>query len=187
MDLVLYVSPFLCRYGFVFCERARIFRALRQKSQESLCDITTHPFFWKMWIYFRNSVTSRHIQKSDKIWLQSGNSLHCALQMPRLLQAFSQRRLTFLACKQHGMPSLSQCTHRIRGRIRLFSVVRYESVIHEYDPYFNYRATAFLVNRGFYEFINWVDSRTWYVFVHLHFVYSFVPFVLSHHFAPGTL
>ena len=25
--------------------------------------------------------------------------------------------------------------------IRLFAVVRYESVIHEFDPYFNYRAT----------------------------------------------
>lgn len=25
--------------------------------------------------------------------------------------------------------------------IRLFSVVKYESVIHEFDPYFNYRVT----------------------------------------------
>ncbi|MFS7982539.1 putative dolichyl-diphosphooligosaccharide--protein glycotransferase [Helianthus anomalus] len=27
--------------------------------------------------------------------------------------------------------------------IRLFSVIKYESVIHEFDPYFNYRVTQF--------------------------------------------
>lgn len=28
--------------------------------------------------------------------------------------------------------------------VRLFSVIKYESVIHEFDPYFNYRVTQFL-------------------------------------------
>ena len=28
--------------------------------------------------------------------------------------------------------------------VRLFSVIKYESVIHEFDPYFNYRVTVFL-------------------------------------------
>ena len=28
--------------------------------------------------------------------------------------------------------------------VRLFSVIKYESVIHEFDPYFNYRVTKFL-------------------------------------------
>eukprot|EP00953_Heterococcus_sp_UTEX-ZZ885_P039746 20361-Heterococcus_DN1.PRE.1 len=28
--------------------------------------------------------------------------------------------------------------------IRLFAVVRYESVIHEFDPYFNFRTTKYL-------------------------------------------
>jgi dolichyl-diphosphooligosaccharide--protein glycosyltransferase len=32
---------------------------------------------------------------------------------------------------------------------RLFSVLRYESVIHEFDPYFNYRTTKFLADEGF--------------------------------------
>ncbi len=34
--------------------------------------------------------------------------------------------------------------------VRLFSVIKYESVIHEFDPYFNYRVTRFLteVRRG---------------------------------------
>eukprot|EP01104_Vermistella_antarctica_P005962 TRINITY_DN16701_c0_g1_i1.p1 TRINITY_DN16701_c0_g1~~TRINITY_DN16701_c0_g1_i1.p1 ORF type:complete len:714 (-),score=194.32 TRINITY_DN16701_c0_g1_i1:220-2361(-) len=45
---------------------------------------------------------------------------------------------------------------------RLFSVLRYESVIHEYDPYFNYRSTKYLVSEGVYNFINWFDSAAWY-------------------------
>jgi len=46
--------------------------------------------------------------------------------------------------------------------IRLFSVVKYESVIHEFDPYFNYRVTQFLTTQGFYDMWNWFDDRTWY-------------------------
>ena len=45
---------------------------------------------------------------------------------------------------------------------RLFSVVRYESVIHEFDPWFNYRTTRELVNRGVYDFLNWFDDYSWY-------------------------
>ncbi len=46
--------------------------------------------------------------------------------------------------------------------IRLFSVLRYESMIHEFDPYFNYRTTKFLADEGFYTFHNWFDDRAWY-------------------------
>lgn len=45
---------------------------------------------------------------------------------------------------------------------RLFSVLRYESMIHEFDPYFNYRTTLYLTEKGFYEFWNWFDSESWY-------------------------
>ena len=45
---------------------------------------------------------------------------------------------------------------------RLFSVLRYESVIHEFDPYFNYRTTLYLTQKGFYEFWNWFDYESWY-------------------------
>ncbi|CAN6848620.1 unnamed protein product [Brassica oleracea] len=41
-------------------------------------------------------------------------------------------------------------------------VIKYESVIHEFDPYFNYRVTQFLSKNGIYEFWNWFDDRTWY-------------------------
>jgi dolichyl-diphosphooligosaccharide--protein glycosyltransferase len=46
--------------------------------------------------------------------------------------------------------------------VRIFSVIRYESVIHEFDPWFNYRTTKFLTEKGWYEFWNWYDSESWY-------------------------
>uniref|UniRef100_A0A061QHW1 dolichyl-diphosphooligosaccharide--protein glycotransferase n=1 Tax=Cupiennius salei TaxID=6928 RepID=A0A061QHW1_CUPSA len=45
---------------------------------------------------------------------------------------------------------------------RLFAVIRFESIIHEYDPHFNYRATHYMVEHGFYNFLNWFDERAWY-------------------------
>jgi dolichyl-diphosphooligosaccharide--protein glycosyltransferase len=45
---------------------------------------------------------------------------------------------------------------------RLLSVIRFESVIHEFDPWFNYRATQYLVNEGFYKFLTWFDQVSWY-------------------------
>lgn len=46
--------------------------------------------------------------------------------------------------------------------IRLFSVVRYESIIHEFDPWFNFRSTKYLVEEGYYNFHNWFDPLVWY-------------------------
>ncbi|THD18903.1 Glycosyltransferase family 66 protein [Fasciola hepatica] len=46
--------------------------------------------------------------------------------------------------------------------IRLFAVIRYESIIHEFDPYFNYRTTRFMTENGFYEFHDWFDDMAWY-------------------------
>lgn len=46
--------------------------------------------------------------------------------------------------------------------MRLFAVLRFESVIHEFDPYFNFRTTKFLTNEGFYNFHNWFDDHAWY-------------------------
>lgn len=45
---------------------------------------------------------------------------------------------------------------------RLFAVVRFEAIIHEFDPWFNYRATHYMVKNGFYNFLNWFDERAWY-------------------------
>lgn len=46
--------------------------------------------------------------------------------------------------------------------VRVFSVIRYESIIHEFDPWFNFRATKFLVANDFKEFWNFFDSESWY-------------------------
>ncbi|KDQ19480.1 glycosyltransferase family 66 protein [Botryobasidium botryosum FD-172 SS1] len=45
---------------------------------------------------------------------------------------------------------------------RLFAVINFESIIHEFDPWFNYRATRVLAKDGFYAFWNWFDPTAWY-------------------------
>lgn len=35
-------------------------------------------------------------------------------------------------------------------------------MIHDYDPYFNYRATKFVTVVEFEDFLNWFDDRSWY-------------------------
>lgn len=45
---------------------------------------------------------------------------------------------------------------------RLFAVIRHESIIHEFDPWFNYRASKILTEQGFYAFWNWFDHTAWY-------------------------
>ncbi|GAA5897534.1 hypothetical protein JCM5296_001152 [Sporobolomyces johnsonii] len=45
---------------------------------------------------------------------------------------------------------------------REFAVVRFESIIHEFDPWFNFRATRVLTQEGFYAFWNWFDPTAWY-------------------------
>ena len=45
---------------------------------------------------------------------------------------------------------------------RIFSVIRYESIIHEFDPWFNFRTTKMLTREGLYNFFNWFDSESWY-------------------------
>lgn len=54
------------------------------------------------------------------------------------------------------------CICVLASSVRLFSVIKYESVIHEFDPYFNYRVTRFLSEKGFYETWDFFDSFTWY-------------------------
>lgn len=34
--------------------------------------------------------------------------------------------------------------------VRVFSVIRFESVIHEFDPWFNFRTTKYLAQEGVY-------------------------------------
>mmetsp|Transcript_16465 Transcript_16465/g.15787 ORF Transcript_16465/g.15787 Transcript_16465/m.15787 type:complete len:369 (+) Transcript_16465:122-1228(+) len=46
--------------------------------------------------------------------------------------------------------------------VRVFSVIRYESIIHEFDPWFNFRTTKYLAQEGLDQFWNWFDRESWY-------------------------
>jgi len=45
---------------------------------------------------------------------------------------------------------------------RLHPIIRFETMIHEFDPYFNYRATQYLIEHGPVAFHNWFDPTVWY-------------------------
>jgi dolichyl-diphosphooligosaccharide--protein glycosyltransferase len=46
--------------------------------------------------------------------------------------------------------------------IRLYAIEEYGRVIHEFDPYFNYRATEYLWQHGWKKFFQWFDYQSWY-------------------------
>ena len=46
--------------------------------------------------------------------------------------------------------------------IRLYAINTYGRVIHEFDPWFNFRATKYLADNGLYEFFHWFDHMSWY-------------------------
>ncbi len=47
-------------------------------------------------------------------------------------------------------------------RIRLYAIEEYGRVIHEFDPYFNYRAAEYLWQHGWRKFFQWFDYQSWY-------------------------
>ena len=47
-------------------------------------------------------------------------------------------------------------------KIRLYAINTYGRVIHEFDPWFNFRATKYLADNGLYEFFHWFDHMSWY-------------------------
>jgi len=47
-------------------------------------------------------------------------------------------------------------------RIRLHSIDEYGFVIHEFDPYFNLRATEYMWEHGWDKFRTWFDYKVWY-------------------------
>lgn len=46
--------------------------------------------------------------------------------------------------------------------IRMYAIHTYGYVIHEFDPWFNYRATEYLAERGWHAFFHWFDYMSWY-------------------------
>ncbi|CDR96065.1 oligosaccharyl transferase STT3 subunit, putative [Babesia bigemina] len=48
--------------------------------------------------------------------------------------------------------------------LRLFSAVKHEVVLHEYDPYFNYQCAKFMLRHGLRNFWKSFDDGSWYPF-----------------------
>jgi dolichyl-diphosphooligosaccharide--protein glycosyltransferase len=46
--------------------------------------------------------------------------------------------------------------------IRLYAIKGYGLVIHEFDPWFNFRATQYLADNGWEKFSKWFDYMSWY-------------------------
>ena len=40
--------------------------------------------------------------------------------------------------------------------------IKYGFVLNEFDPYFDYRATKYIVDNGFSEYLQWHDNMSWY-------------------------
>lgn len=45
---------------------------------------------------------------------------------------------------------------------RLHAIAAYGPVIHEFDPYFNFRAAEHLAANGWHAFFHWFDHSAWY-------------------------
>lgn len=46
--------------------------------------------------------------------------------------------------------------------VRLCAIREFGAVIHEFDPYFNYRASEYLAGNGWAAFFSWFDHMSWY-------------------------
>lgn len=51
---------------------------------------------------------------------------------------------------------------KVAYRIRMGAIDEFGPVIHEFDPYFNYRATEYLYEHGAKRFFEWFDYMVWY-------------------------
>lgn len=51
---------------------------------------------------------------------------------------------------------------KLAYEIRLYAITTYGRVIHEFDPYFNFRATQYLAQHGLDKFFKWFDHMSWY-------------------------
>eukprot|EP00187_Rhodella_violacea_P001312 CAMPEP_0174892910 /NCGR_PEP_ID=MMETSP0167-20121228/7791_1 /TAXON_ID=38298 /ORGANISM="Rhodella maculata, Strain CCMP736" /LENGTH=889 /DNA_ID=CAMNT_0016131537 /DNA_START=252 /DNA_END=2921 /DNA_ORIENTATION=+ len=73
--------------------------------------------------------------------------------LPRLLGALA----TFTVCS-----ILLAAALYTAYSIRLYAVTEFGRVIHEFDPWFNFRATQYLSDNGLYKFFHWFDYMSWY-------------------------
>lgn len=53
--------------------------------------------------------------------------------------------------------SLGLLAAREAYRIRLYAVQTYGAIIHEFDPWFNFRAAQYLAENGYQKFFKWLN------------------------------
>merc|ERR1719182_1342454 len=46
--------------------------------------------------------------------------------------------------------------------IRMYPIKDYGMIIHEFDPWFNYRAAQYMADNGMERFFKWYDYMSWY-------------------------
>ncbi|XP_033624220.1 dolichyl-diphosphooligosaccharide--protein glycosyltransferase subunit STT3B-like [Asterias rubens] len=97
----------------------------------------------------QKSTKNQELGKEVEIVTYDGSETQKFTSMSGAVQGLLTFVILFLAC----LAAFSS---------RLFAVIRFESIIHEFDPWFNYRSTHHLVSHGFYNFLNWFDERAWY-------------------------
>jgi len=66
--------------------------------------------------------------------------------------------MVWLGC---ALYAIGFCTY-YAWKIRMRAIDDVGSVIHEFDPYFNYRATEYLYEHGSKKFFTWFDHMVWY-------------------------
>ena len=45
---------------------------------------------------------------------------------------------------------------------KISNTAEYGNQLNEFDPFFNFRATEYIVENGFSEYFEWVDDKSWY-------------------------
>ncbi|KAL7566257.1 hypothetical protein ACA910_011317 [Epithemia clementina (nom. ined.)] len=86
----------------------------------------------------------------------SNDSIKTTLKDPSTIYVVTWSIIT-LVCLQLLYQACSEAYD-----IRMYAIREYGRVIHEFDPYFNYRATEYLYQHGWKAFSQWFDYMSWY-------------------------
>src|SRR5271156_2471093 len=90
------------------------------------------------------------------------SSLGC---LSRIRTIYNLSSKSLFSLQSQALQSLHVCSPSfgiIPSLFNLSNLYSFESIIHEFDPWFNFRASKHLVNSSFESFWNWFDERSWY-------------------------
>merc|ERR1719502_847386 len=61
-----------------------------------------------------------------------------------------------------GMSTVGFLLAMALAGLMAYAIRTFGAVIHEFDPWFNYRATEYLDEHGWHAFFHWFDYESWY-------------------------